>query len=134
MAKKRIATFLAPNKGLSTLGNHAYGMSGSVTINNNTVTQFSFTLGNYYLDGKYEFQMVASNMAPNKSVGYIIKFNGQVVCKSIIETVASQVGMDLDRPTLLIIPPYTKVVIEATTDRAADMETFGIITGRVYNA
>ena len=76
--------------------------------------------------------MDASNMAPNKTVGYIIKFNGVVVCKSIIETVATQVGMDMDRPTRLIIPPYTEVVIEAITTRAADMETFGIVTGRIY--
>jgi len=125
-------SFTGPAEALEIIGDHAYAMSGSVTINNNTVTQFSFTSGNFYLDGKYEFQMDATNMAPTKVVGYIIKFNGVVVCKCIIETVASQVGMDLDRPTYLIIPPYTEVVIEATTNRATDMETFGIITGRIY--
>ena len=52
MAKKQIATFLGPNKGLSIIGNHAYAYSGPYQASTTSVIVLDFSTGNQYVVGK----------------------------------------------------------------------------------
>ena len=48
MAKKQIATFLGPQKGLSVIGGHCYAYSGSQVVGNSETTLLLFETGDYY--------------------------------------------------------------------------------------
>ena len=52
MSKKQLATFLGPNKGLVTLGDHCYAYSGSFVASTTSTTRLLFTTGKYYIVGK----------------------------------------------------------------------------------
>ena len=134
MAKKRIATFLGPNKGLSVVnaGNKTfcYAFSGLISVNNETKTMLEFTTGQELISAKFMYGINLSAMYTSKFIGYIITLNGQIVMKSILDD-NTQEGFDND-PCRFIIPPSSNVKIESITDSATDNETYGIITGRVY--
>jgi len=127
------ASVVVPGLSLNYAGEWAYAYSGAIVINNNTKTQLLFTTGSGIINGLYEWGFDASDMASAKVVGYIIKMNDIIIYEMIIETVTTQSGMDMDKPVRLIIPPFTKVEVQAYTTRAIDMDSFGIFTGRVYN-
>jgi len=58
MARKQIATFLAPNKGLSIVDNHAYATSGIIPDGGSgsaATTMLDFTTGKGYIVGKIDF-------------------------------------------------------------------------------
>ena len=117
--------------GLNYIGNHAYAYSGTVALANNTVTQLDFTTGPQYIRAVYEFGFAATQVDTNKEFGFRIKMDNQTVYQLSMYTHESYSGLDMDNPHQIIIPPYTRVVIEAfTNDSAAD--TWGIISGRVY--
>ena len=58
MAKKRIATFLGPQLGLTVLGDHAMAMSGIISAGatqDTPDTLLSFTTGDFYFVGTIQF-------------------------------------------------------------------------------
>ena len=62
MAKKRTATFLGPNKGLSIAGNHAYAYSGEITLPNATeTTMLDFASSSENLKAQFGFAMNLKN-------------------------------------------------------------------------
>lgn len=126
------ASVVQTGLGIRYIGDWAYAYSGAVVINNDTQTQLLFTTGSGVIKGRYEWGFDAANMASNKVVGYIIKMNDLLVYEMIVETVTTQSGMDMDKPVHLIIPPFTKVEVQAYTNHTANMDSFGVFTGRVY--
>jgi len=135
MAKKRIATFLAPNKGLSIAGDHAYAYSGMFGANTAEQTMLDFTSGNYYIVGRITFTgSVKANAPQSGSISAaLVLFNGLPI--AILKTD----GLNESQPTVaysdIIIPPNTvvKVTVESA-DTDADNQGSAIITGRIYNA
>ena len=117
--------------GINYVGDHAYGYSGAVDVNQNAVTLLQFATGGLYIKAIFQPQyMVANAGVATEDFRFIVKFDSQEVSSMIIAE-----GADRDafyNVVNLIIPPYTKVEITAanvtdTTTRAVG----GIVTGRV---
>ena len=133
MAIKQIATFLAPNKGLSIVGTHCYAYSGVVASAGSqsaaTTSTLLFTSGKYYAKVKLSFSN--DNIQTTANSYYLIKFNDQIVYKAEQEN-----NMDtVTNPIVIhmIIPPLTKMeTLVGTNADAHDFTT--LIAGRVYDA
>jgi len=137
MANKRIATFLAPNLGLSIAGNHAYAYSGTFESVNGEQTMLSFTTGNYYTVGTFTFNGPV-RMAFATSGGnavYQISFNDQVVALGRVDTITSNTPPAQNQLQEVVIPPNTAVTLIARCgeDIATELIT-ATFSGRVYDA
>jgi|TARA_Y100000310_G_C19985066_1_gene491552 hypothetical protein len=132
MAKKQIATFLAPNKGLSIVGNHAYGYSGVLDIGADETDMLSFTTGNYYFVGTLQFNYLERQ---GETFQYKFYLNNLVV-QGFIEAGGST--GEPNAPTTfmnVIIPPNT--LVKATAQNILDAATRDQVcnmAGRIYNA
>jgi len=138
MVKKQIATFLGPQLGISTVGNHAYAYSGNIgTENTQSLTpMLSFTTGDYYLVGNWTV-CGAVNISGDSDTGgidqFYLSYNGVTIQSLKTDT------QQEDSPTLytipILIPPRTVVVCEGVS--SLDTNSWLIsqsIVGRIYNA
>ena len=129
MAKKNIATFLAPSKGLSIAGSHAYAYSGSFASaggGSADTTYLSFTSGNYYLVGTLHIYEKTSGSHERFST---VTFNGV----NVIEIKGDGNPDWLNNfPMELLIPPRTVVEIKSGSSDAAPFSA--VIVGRIYDA
>jgi hypothetical protein len=123
-------SFTGPAQALEYAGDLCYAYSGTIVVNDDTVTMFEFQSGSNLIKAKFSFGINLSAMYTSKFIGYIITLNDSIVMKSILDD-NTQEGFDND-PCRLVLPPYTNVKIEAITDSATDNETYGVITGRVF--
>ena len=131
MAKKNIATFLAPNKGLSIIGSHCYAYSGITAVNNNETSLLEFSVGSEYVVGKLQLTN-ASDTA--KDSRYKIYLNEQIIYQYGTD-VSGEYGSeeDPDPPLNIIVPPFTRVKISAqNSEDSTTINQVAIFTGRVY--
>ena len=126
MAKKQIATFLAPNKGLSIAGDHAYAYSGIHAIVSSPTLQtfLEFTTGNYILVAQVSWCGDAAN---SWDFHTNILLNGVLVWNATFEDGTAGTG---DQPLPLVIPPYTHFEGKLSSAGADNMAM--TIAGRVY--
>ena len=129
MAIKQIATFLGPNKGLVTLGDHCYAYSGIVSVANNELDLLSFHSGKLYVRGEAQFNYAAIS---NQDYKYKIYFNNQIVQQfNHVQNNPDVITPNVVIP--IIIPPLTEVRMTAvnTTDTNA-LDQIVSFVGRVY--
>jgi len=131
MAKKQIATFLGPNKGLSIAKDHAYGYSGVLDINGTETSMLEFTSGDFYFVGTVQFNYVELN-------GYLFAYRfylNNAILQGYLEPSGS--SGDPQPPTSIIpiiIPPNT--VVKCTAQNLTDntlQEQVCSMVGRIYN-
>ena len=136
MAKKNIATFLAPNLGLSIVGSHAYAFSGAFAAQTSAQTMLDLSSGNDYIVATLTLT-APLNFGVNVDNGIIrgwqLDFNGQTVGTYKADTVNE------DMPSLvevqILIPPRTNVVLQCIDSAThADFKGTANLTGRVYDA
>jgi hypothetical protein len=130
MSKKDNNIFLGPNKGLNVIGEHAYAMSGVVSVDNNITSLLDFTTGGpEYIEGW--IQVYASTTQAN-DFEINVKYNGQTIISSEYEkTYSGQFVNGI--PRRVIIPALTHVEITAqNTQGTATADWTVVITGRVY--
>ena len=135
MAKKQIATFLAPSKGLSIAGDHCYAISGTFPASTTAASMFNFTTGNYYA----VIQLQCNGYINLAAIGggalgaWEIKLNGNTV--ALLKVTGSDETSPYTSTQDMIIPPNTKMELECTsTANDASFLTTATITGRVYDA
>jgi len=133
MAKKQIATFLGPNKGLSIVGSHAYAYSGGQGMSTSDQTSLEFqSPGHDYIVGNFFFTggAVGGNAGGGIST-FAITFNGETIMIVKLETGTE--SMPTYAKCNVIIPPHTavKVVVDSNAD-AASLLTSASYTGRIY--
>jgi len=127
MAKKQIATFLAPSKGLSVLGEHSYAYSGSVPVGTSETTLLEFTTGKYYIVAKINF---FRNSFDGDDFQFQLYLNGSVVIGFTDQYSANDFA---DQAYPIILPPLTVVKATATDDTGDNARpVLCSITGRVY--
>jgi len=117
MAKKRTATFLGPQLGLSIAGNHAYAFSGEQTLPNTTeVTMLDFVSPEQNLKAKFGFAMNLTNQGAT-DIQMQILFNGQVVFNLYVAAAIDRYGNagPFPDPTM-IIPSQTNVQVIMRND------------------
>jgi len=126
MVKKRTATFLAPNKGLSIAGGHAYAYSGSIEnagTGGPDTTLLDFTTGDYLFVGTLDF----TNTARLSHDVYLnVSFNGIVV--SALEENSDDQGHFWYH---YIIPPHTTVIVKWGSNSTYDGSV--AMAGRIYS-
>ena len=138
MARKRIATFLAPNKGLSIVASHCYAFTGTVEASDSVQTLLDFTTGSGYIVATLTMtatiRMISGDVGSGYVRGWQLDFNGQTVGLYKADSAAG--GDNL--PTVetdILIPPFTKVVLTCVDSAAtANWKGTANITGRVYDA
>jgi len=134
MAKKRIATFLGPQLGLSIAGDHAYAYSGTFGSLNSSQTLLDFTTGSETIVGRVHCNGAVNVADVTAGVvdAFTVTMNGQTIALLKTETGSErQWAAWVD----IVIPPFTKVTI--TTIAASSNAAFlvsAVITGRIYNA
>ena len=130
MAKKRIVTFLGPNKGLSIAGDHAYAYSGShaATAAGHT-TMLEFVTGESYIVANFTF---GNTSASGDHIEFEIQINGKVVMACIGDAIGESFPLNSFQ---LILPSYSKVTVTTVNaSGGADRNVFASISGRVYDA
>jgi len=131
MAKKQIATFLAPSKSLVITGSHAYAYSGIIAVGAAGVATYStlldFSTGNTYLMAQVQFNRGSSAASANDYV-WRIYLNGNIIME--FDDTASD---RTEYPINLIIPPHTDVqVTAANISTTTPTNLTALLTGRVY--
>jgi len=130
MAKKQIATFLAPNKGLSIVGDHAYGYSGVLDISTE-IDMLSFTTGNFVFVGTIQFNAMEIS---GEDFLYQFYLNNIVVQGFVDNDGAYAVPRPPTTFINVIIPPNTQVRATAQNQSdSAQRRQVCNITGRIYN-
>jgi len=129
------ASVAAPGLGIRYIGEHVFGISGEVLVNNNTVSMLDFTSGSGYIVGKFAYGIDQNgSLYSSKLIGFTIKFNAIKIFQLVTQTVAVYPMMDFKDNYPLLIPPFTKVLIESETTNETNVPTYGILVGRVYGA
>jgi len=128
MAKKRTATFLGTQPGLSvTSSGHAYAYSGVITTGSQSeadATCLKFTTGDY--NSMLEVIWLSNNVG-NEDKFVDILLNGQSVFKGKYDASPSK-----NRPFQMLIPPHT--AFEFKWGSGASNDVTVILAGRVYDA
>jgi len=134
MAKKRAATFLAPNKGLSIAGDYAYAYSGTFSSLNSSQTMLDFTTGSEIIVGRVHCNGAVNVAAVDAGLvdSFTVSMNGQTIALLKTETGSErQWAAWVD----VVIPPHTHMTVTtvAAASNAAYLVT-ALVTGRIYNA
>jgi len=130
MAKKQIATFLGPNKGLSIAKDHAYAYSGVLDINGTETVMLEFTSGNFLFVGTVQFNYVELN---GYHFQYRFYLNG-IALQGFIDPSGSSGDPTASTSLIpIIIPPNTvvKCTAENITDNTLQNQVCSMV-GRIY--
>ena len=133
MAKKRIATFLGAQKGVSIVGDHFYAYSGGLPASTTSTVALNFTTGDEYLLGKVQVNQALQYAAANvTAVNMQISINGEVVALMIV----GYIGADSETIGTqdLLLPPHSTIEISLRFDADQSAQLSCVTyTGRVYN-
>ena len=133
MAKKQIATFLAPNKGLSIAGSHAYAFSGAVASPNSATpdsTLLEFTTGNQVIVCNIQF---GNETTGNATPMLQFKMNNAVVMFNKYQIVGGYAGDISQTDYSIVLPPHTKFQLNFSINGTSD-NGYATLTGTVYDA
>jgi len=125
MAKKQIATFLGPQPGISILGNHAYGFSGSIQnagSGSASTTLLNFQSAKHYIVSTIDFTTTLSSA---HDLYFDIALNG-IIVSNTKEASTALIPMRFN----ILIPPLTQVVVRWGAGTTADGSV--VLVGRVY--
>jgi len=114
--------------GFNYIGDHAYAYSGTVSVSGSLTTMLDFTtgsssywVGDFRIEG--EFDDIAGSTLQVK-----VSMDEQTIM--LAKTTEDRYG---DRPEIsLIIPPSTRVQIQALQNTGGDLDFQAILVGRVY--
>ena len=129
MARKQIATFLGPNKGLSVLAERCYGLSGVIAnaaSGSASSVMLDFTTGSYLAEVELYF---LSNVDANSNVYVDATLNGESVYQGAWDQEPS--GKSSGGPLVrMIIPPNTKFIFKwgSSASKSATLS----LSGRIY--
>jgi len=126
MAKKNIATFLGPQKGLLTIGSHCYAFSGLVVgTTSGFTTYMKFNTGKSYSIVKME--QGSTNETTRKEVK--VHINGTLVIYQDVDN-----SYPFPNTWDFLIPPLSEVEVTLKLGGDDGMKSWFTIVGRVYDA
>jgi len=138
MAKKQIATFLGPNKGLSVTPTgyaYAYNQVGTAQLQSVTST-LDFTTGKYVFVGEWIICGAVNKDGVSGTGGidqFYLKLNGSTVMSLRTDTGEEDMPQSFVSP--IIIPPLTRVEVLANcTVNNSNWLVSNTLIGRVYDA
>jgi len=111
------------------IGNHAYGYSGVIAVDNVEKSLLQFSTGSLYIVAKVQFNTGGSG---NKDFLYKIKVNSEVV-QEYIYTGSPADRARADNYIPILLPPNSNVVMSAQNVENTDaVDQIVSIVGRVY--
>jgi len=133
MAKKQIATFLGPQKGLTIAGDYAYAYSGTVQASQSNATLLEFTTGKEIIVGEITCAGAVDNTDSETGciTAWTLTMNGLEVTNMKTETLQEDSPMFTVYPILL--PPHTAIKLIVLSNTTVG-KCSAIIVGRVYDA
>jgi len=135
MAKKRIATFLGTQKGLSVIGSHCYAYSGLSASSTTEKNVLEFNSGDDYIVGAFTFTggaTLTTVTSGNTSV-WRITLNGELI--ALVKTETTNEDMPSSEIFKIVLPPLTYIQIGLISDQNdGAMFNSASLTGRIYNA
>ena len=124
---KNIATFLAPNLGLSIVGNHAYAYSGVIAVDNNETDLLNFKSGKIYIIGTFQ-PSIHEDTSDN--MFFKVYINGVEVSATLIGSTTSGTPFE---ETEILLPPLTNLKITCDNDSSSSARSVAAsFVGRVY--
>jgi len=133
MVKKQIATFLAPNQGLSIVGEHAYAYNNLPATADDTIV-LDFTTGKEYIIGWIQFNgyIKPSQTGVGTEGTCTMTYNGQTVLSLKTDT-ELETSAPHSENQYILIPALTRVIVTLRAGQAS-VEQFATVgfTGRVY--
>ena len=130
------AQYLGGGLGLSTIGDHCYAYSGTMSVPQSTeTTGLSFNTSKGYIKARFIFGMDDHAMTVNTQLEFDIYFNGSKVYTRAEEWFTDEGRKNsatLVIPIDLIIPPLTLVEWKVEHNDGNNIETHMTMTGRVY--
>tara|TARA_Y100000310_G_C20196572_1_gene584949 strand:+ start:141 stop:575 length:435 start_codon:yes stop_codon:yes gene_type:complete len=125
--------FTGPAETLEIYGEHAAAYSGEIIVNNNTVSMFEFTTGNFLFVGTFSYGVDQNaSLSGSKLIGFTIEMNGTKIFQQVTQTSVGIPVIDIDNNYNLIIPAYTQIKVESETTNTNNVPTYGVLTGRIY--
>jgi len=115
--------------GVNYIGNHAYSLSGIVTVTNTAGTLLDFSIGNSYIDAQIMFFYDDADQGDN--IKYVIYLDEQVIFSTEISNAVDQAGQQ--QPLRIIIPSFTRLRITGQNLTDTNARNIGAtLRGRVY--
>ena len=110
------------------IGDHGYGYSGSVTVNNNFSTLLNFSTQNSYIMAV--FQPFYLNESETDNITYEVLINDEVVAATqVTDSTSFTPYQEID----LLLPPYSSIKIQAKNISGSGNRNVACsIIGRVY--
>jgi hypothetical protein len=115
------------SSGLNYVGDHCYGYSGAVSVNQVETTLQDFSTGNSYLTVRWYPTLLENT---NVNYKWVVKIDDQAIMNlSVDQQYGNMHGQYVD----LILPPFARVVITGRNIEDTSSADIGsVITGRVY--
>ena len=122
------ASVAATGLGIRYIGNYAYAYSGSVSITSGGDEMLNFTSGAGIIKAEFQVNYPSNN---DEDMTYEILFSNISIQKWL--NTGAQTPYQPQNPVKLIIPPFTIVVLSATSSGSSRSQ-IASMTGRVYGA
>ena len=128
------ASVVLPGLSLNYAGDFVYAFGGLIQINDSAVTHLSFTSGTGIISAKISMTgaVKASDINNGEAVLFICYLNDSAVFN--VKLNPKLEGLPGETIMPIIIPPFTKVEVQATSvSTAADYVCSCVLAGRVYD-
>ena len=121
------STFTGPSEALEILGNHIYGYSGVVAVDNVETNLINYNSGNFYIVGTFQ-PSIHEDTSDN--MFFKIYIAGAEVSATLIGSTTSGTPFE---ETELILPAYTNLTITCENDSTSNArDVTAVFTGRIY--
>jgi|TARA_R110000751_G_scaffold143424_1_gene247028 hypothetical protein len=127
MAKEQFNTFTGGQKGLTTVGDHAYAFSGSVAYDNTETTALEFQTGKWYVVATAHIEYVGTSGDDLTTKMYL---NNVQVWETYLPSGTAAVEAF---PVDFVIPHNTTLKLTFTNQDDTIQNAFAILKGRVYS-
>ena len=127
------ASVASTGKGIRYIGkDHCYAFSGAVSATDAYTTSLEFTTGSGFILAQFQCEIGHDYTGDNQSFRF--HFN-DVVVQHYVVTGAVPNGFGASTPVVLLIPPFTKVLVDGRNESSSSaFNRFVTLTGRVYGA
>ncbi len=110
---------------LNYIGNHAYGASGSIDVDNNVTTLMNFNTSNAYVIAEFHFVRFDSG---EDDIQFVIEQNGEDI--AAVETHSAQYRYNQIK---ILLEPFSKYIIKGqNTGGTASIGSGVTVVGRTY--
>ena len=129
-------SFTGTAQALELVGNHCYGYSGQISPASggdidNATTFLSFTTGNFYTVGKFQFYQTDGT---GNTITYAVKINGALILAYPVEGRTTRSGSPDEN--FAILTPYTEILVVGISGSIGSGGTVAAgcvtYTGRIY--